>query len=268
MRGLILRDRREAEVEALHHARPELLDDHIRLLNKRPQAVAIALILQVERRGSSCPGSAARTPPPRRRGAAASRACPRRPARSILITSAPASASIRVASGPGSSVVKSRTRTPESGWIMRHGDIALGLEPAHAGAERLERARDVVRPVHRRHQAARRAHDVDAVRQHRDAQPMAEVGVAHGLQLLEAVAQRIERLRIDVETLRVLENEERRRIAIDAPRHILLDQDLPHPGADVLRGGFGLVRKPPRARRSTSVATAAAAHSGFALNVP
>ena len=40
------------------------------------------------------------------------------PGRSILITSAPASASIRLASGPGSSVVKSSTRRPESGCMV------------------------------------------------------------------------------------------------------------------------------------------------------
>src|SRR5665213_2376400 len=39
------------------------------------------------------------------------------PGRSILMTSAPASASSRVASGPGNSVVKSRTRTPDNGCM-------------------------------------------------------------------------------------------------------------------------------------------------------
>jgi hypothetical protein len=39
------------------------------------------------------------------------------PGRSILITSAPDSASISVANGPGRSVVKSRTRMPESGCM-------------------------------------------------------------------------------------------------------------------------------------------------------
>jgi hypothetical protein len=38
--------------------------------------------------------------------------------RSTLITSAPASASIRVASGPGSNVVKSRTRISDRDWDM------------------------------------------------------------------------------------------------------------------------------------------------------
>src|SRR5688500_15799563 len=42
-----------------------------------------------------------------------------RPGRSILITSAPASARISVASGPGSSVLKSRTRMPSRGCIRR-----------------------------------------------------------------------------------------------------------------------------------------------------
>src|SRR5687768_5558162 len=50
------------------------------------------------------------------------------PGRSILITSAPDSASINVAKGPGKSVVKSRTRRPESGcmrWFgcTRHGKL-------------------------------------------------------------------------------------------------------------------------------------------------
>src|SRR5256885_783013 len=66
-------------------------------------------------------------------------------------------------------------------------DIALSLHPAHAHPERLERARDILGAVHRRDQAARRAHDVDAVRQHRDAQAVAEVRVAHGFEFLEAM---------------------------------------------------------------------------------
>src|SRR5271166_5602369 len=40
------------------------------------------------------------------------------PGRSILITSAPASASSNVASGPGSKVVKSSTRMPDNGCIL------------------------------------------------------------------------------------------------------------------------------------------------------
>ena len=46
-----------------------------------------------------------------------------RPGRSILITSAPASASIRVASGPGRSVLKSSTRMPASGLPLVTADF-------------------------------------------------------------------------------------------------------------------------------------------------
>src|SRR6478736_9790792 len=48
------------------------------------------------------------------------------PGCSILITSAPDSASINVAKGPGSSVVKSTTRRPDNGCINSPLELAAG----------------------------------------------------------------------------------------------------------------------------------------------
>ena len=67
---------------------------------------------------------------------------------------------------------------------------------------------------------------------------------------------------------RVREDHEGGRLAVDAPGHLLLDEDLAHPLADRLGRRLGLGADVARARRAASVATAAAAHSGLALKVP
>src|SRR6188474_871012 len=105
-------------------------------------------------------------------------------------------------------------------WFRSGRDVVLALEPAYAGTEGFQRPRDLLGPMGGRDQSARRAHDVDAVRQHRNTQPVALPGVARALELLEPVPQRIEGLRVDVETLRILEDQKRRGVAIDAPGHV------------------------------------------------
>src|SRR2546421_4323296 len=65
---------------------------------------------------------------------------------------------------------------------------------------------------------------------------MAEIGIAHGFELLEPVPQRIEGLRVDIEAVRILEDEKGRSVTVDAPRHVFLNEDLSQAGADVLRG--------------------------------
>src|SRR5262249_28660965 len=72
---------------------------------------------------------------PSKRGGEARRSSP--PGRSTLTTSAPASASIRGASGPGRSVGKSRTGTPESGCMGDLGGVSHTTLPTHGARQRL-----------------------------------------------------------------------------------------------------------------------------------
>ena len=69
---------------------------------------------------------------------------------------------------------------------------------------------------------------------------MAETGVPHAFDFLEPELQRIEAFRIDLQPFRVLEDQKRRSVPVDAPRHIFFDQDLAHAGADLLGGRLGL----------------------------
>src|SRR5689334_25106462 len=93
--------------------------------------------------------------------------------------------------------------------------------------------------MHGRNQAAGRAHDVDPMAQHRDAQAVAEVRVAYRLELPESVVQRVEGLRIDRETLRILEDEKRRGVPVNAPGDALLAEDRAHAVPDRPGGRLG-----------------------------
>ena len=80
-------------------------------------------------------------------------------------------------------------------------DIAFGLHPSDTRPEGVERSAHFARVVDSGNQAARCTHDVDAVRQHRDAKPMTEIGVEHNstiiammpVELIEAAKKIAER---------------------------------------------------------------------------
>src|SRR2546423_14591993 len=93
--------------------------------------------------------------------------------------------------------------------------------------------------MHRRHESARPAGDVDAVREKRDAQPIVELRVARALEALEAELERIEVRRIDRQPGWIGKDDEHRRFAEDAPGHAFLDQDAAQPGAQLARPPSG-----------------------------
>ena len=180
MRGLILRTCLVAEIEALHHARPELLDQHIRFLKKRPQAAAIALILQVEHEALLAPVEQRE----HRRLAVEARRH-----RAHVLAARPLDLD-HLGAGFRQHQGRERPRQQrgeiedeDAGERLDHG-VTVRYRPRPSSSARwcgTHRACARLRPApcDRGDQPARRAHDVDAVRQHRDAQAMAEVGVAH-----------------------------------------------------------------------------------------
>src|SRR5262245_40890511 len=116
--------------------------------------------------------------------------------------------------------------------------VPLRLEPAHGGTEGIKRARHLSWAVRDRHEATRRTHDVYPVGKHGDAQPVSEIGVARTLEALEAERKGIEGRRIDLESVRILKNQERRSLAVDSPGDLLLKEYFAQAIADLCRGSF------------------------------
>ena len=125
--GVLLAQIVVAEAEPLHRAGREVLDQHVGARRSGAAALSRPPASSGRARSRACCGSSSGTTPTRRRSwAGPTGGCRRRPAIfSILMTSAPMSASISVQVGPAITCVRSTTFSPVNGPVM------MNVSPLH-----------------------------------------------------------------------------------------------------------------------------------------